>query len=227
MNYINTGLKSYALAKESQFLYHKFYNPLYNKTKNMLRGTRNNNRTLAKYGAPGRIQRLERKVAQIQPEKKVAAPIITTAVAAGGIQILQVTNLALGPDSNERNGDKIRLHRINIVASADTNEKFDLHLVRPNTPGTAPAVSHFTGVPGGWYTSKFGWALKSWSLNGSNSNSFYAVNDSYKFKKPMTVSWDDNTSNIPVKNRLYLVAINRHSATQNIRVSAQIHYTDV
>lgn len=197
----------------------------------MLRGTRNNELALAERSARNtqayRLARLEQKVNVLTPEKKYYTPIVTHTIPNLSFNFLEITNVVNGTEDTQRLGDKIRAHHVKVTASTQTDEKFDLYLIRPRDAGRDPLLADFAALRGGWYNPQYGWVLKHWMVGGSDADSFYGVNDVYGFKKPMLVEFGRNAGATPAKNRLVLVVVNRSGAAITVQYAAQLCYTDI
>lgn len=192
----------------------------------MLRGTVAKRNPFQK-GEKFRLNRLERKVAQLSPEVKYKSNNINVTVAAGGINIWDLTAMSTGANENNRIGDKIKLKTLAITGGPTaTNAPIDFYIIRPKEANVPPVATNFEAVMGGHYVPTNGWAIRHYYLGGSHRDSFYRVNDRVNFKNPMIIEYADNASTHPTKNRLYGVFINRSAAAVPVSGSALMSYTD-
>lgn len=140
-------------------------------------------------------------------------PINITSLATNDIFSNNIFESILpGTGENQRVGNEVRIKSIEVTFQPEAQPALDVYLVRPDSGTVIPITGHFSGTQGGRYKDNEGWEIKHWLLGGSNSNSFYSIDDRVSFKYPMKVKYDGNFVRL---NTVYFAVTNHTGATVN------------
>lgn len=174
-----------------------------------------------------RVQRVERQLIAQRPEMKKNITTFSGSLATGGVDVNIVNAVAAGDAGNQRDGDRIRLWRLEVRGQLDPLQ--DVYLIQSHD-GSAPTVNDFSGstIAGAhileeYQNSRFTeWAYFRAPPDQTTNCPIRLV----KSFKGMNVVWSDDPTT-PERNRLYVVVRNVSGATLNHSMSACMWYTDV
>lgn len=192
-----------------------------------LRGTYNrkvvSTTTLAKRNAI-RIDRLNRQVNTNKPEWKQKDSTVSNSVINGAIATVSLNELAQGDDDSQRDGRRIKIHKVSVRLHVD-DKNVDGHIIL-SPHGITPLASDFHLIKGGMvkFTSKYEHKSLRFLKNygGANGNSAATV----RFKRPLLVRYYGTGATDIVSNLLTVCVVNASGLTAQYDVSAVIHYTD-
>lgn len=183
----------------------------------------------ALFGAPAplstRVKTLERKVRSQRPEMQTITFDAAGTIPAASLGVTQITDIAEGTGDDQRRGDEIRVHRVEVRGVADSD--LDLYLIQQHGP-TTPVIGNFTATNGAFLT------------DAVNNNTFtewvhyrniYSVGseDPVKFSKRfngMRVKYTGSTGASVVRNGLCFCVLNRGTVDSVANLSIRLWFTD-
>ena len=155
-----------------------------------------------------RVKTLEVKAARYKPEMKMQDFNVSGAVADGAIaSVMELTGIAEGAGANERHGNKIIIHRVEIRGDlGDANA--DLYLIQCHTT-TVPSYGSFLAYMGSHTTvDTTNTQFTEWRYsNGKYFQDHNGIRQSFRFG--YTAKYNASLSTSCVDNRLVCVVNNR------------------
>lgn len=172
-----------------------------------------------------RIKVLEAKVKANRPEMRTKTYSLSGSIATGTLSVTQLTDIAQGDGVDNRSGDRIKLHRVEVRGVADSD--LDLYIIQQHGP-TAPVLANFTSTNGAFI------------LDSDNNNTFtewvhyrniYSVGDEdpVKFSKKfngMSIKYNGTAGSNMVQNGICFCVLNRNSVSSTVKVSIRVWFTD-
>lgn len=178
-----------------------------------------------------RVKRVEAKVAAQKPETKVytAVDFIPAGGTLGGnsVAYFELGDIVEGTGFNERIGNKIRVHKVEVRGLAGT--MVGVVLLKSKL-AVAPAIADFEGdvVPfivgnqlGNVYV-----PLHEHIANKESSALISLIQFSKTFKAGIPVSYEDPTTGSCSHNNMYVVAVNHQTLPATVQLTARVWYTD-
>jgi len=185
-----------------------------------------------KKGLVARIKRVEAKVAKQKPETKVFTTTINgTAytLGSGAIDFAQLGEITEGTGFNERIGNKIRVHKVEVWGYA--NSSFGLVLLKSKL-ATDPTADDFDGIDiprvkgeflNNVWTVVYQHPPKGDGVVGGNR----MVSFSRSWKAGIPVSFDDPATSSCTHNNLYVAVVNKTVGSGTVKLNVRYFYTDV
>lgn len=172
-----------------------------------------------------RVAYLERKVWENRPEAKFLSFFHNTITLAGEISVTQLCNINYGDGNNNRIGNDILIHKIEIRGHLGDAYAECLLLVGHGVQ-QSPIKLDFDMNKGGGVRPSHRRAYRTlqhiWKNNSTNR--FTRI---VNFKKPLRVSYDGGSGTDASNNVVYLVFKNcLSSTTVTPEISVLVHYTD-
>jgi len=174
-----------------------------------------------------RVKRVEAKVARQKPEVKVYTDFISALVATNTLAFLDLGAIVEGTGFNERVGNKIRLHKVEVHGWR-ANE-LGLLLLKSKLAAD-PAITDFEGV--------YCPTVKGELLNNDYvmlhhdvpARRPYSDSEMCKFsrswKAGIPVSYDDPTTGHCSHNNMYVVVPNLTASSHSVYLTCRFFYTD-
>lgn len=172
-----------------------------------------------------KVKILERQVRASRPEMRTKTWSLSGTITAGTVSVTNITAIDQGDGVDERSGDRLRLHRVEVRGVADSD--LDIYLIQQHGPN-APALANFTSTNGAYI------------LDSDNNNQFtewvhyrnihsVGSEDPVKFSKRfhgMIVKFNGSAGSNDVQNGVVLCVLNRNAADSTARLSIRIWFTD-
>lgn len=187
----------------------------------------------AEYAAPSsqmakRLKRVERKVAARKPEMKHATFESETANVPDNTAVsLDLTNIAQGDAVNQREGNKIKIWRVEVRGQG--SNRIDQYVIQAHND-KAPGTTTFTQYAGAFLlTADTNTNFTEWK-HYANTNQqvgdYNAFKYSVKFKYGIVARYEGSLGNDITDNRLFWIGLNRSGTAVPMAVSVRIWYTD-
>jgi len=177
-----------------------------------------------------RVKRVEAKVAAQRPETKVYTAVDFVAggsIAAGGIDFFELGDIVEGTGFNERVGNKIRVHKVEVRGSAGV--MVGVGLLKSKL-AVDPAGADFEGskIPflkgdqlGNTYV-----PLYEHTAKNEATSLITMVKFSRSWKAGIPVSYEDPTTGSCSHNNLYVYGVNLQALPASCQLSVRVWYTD-
>lgn len=135
---------------------------------------------------------------------------------------IELTAIGTGDDLSQRSGRQIRVRGINCRTHTE-NINIDVYLILSPTGQGAPAITDFVASVGGHLNStvKDDYKELAYFRNANASNSFYNMLNK-KFN--IITKYNGATSGTGIKNRIYLVFVNRGGVSYNVDYSVKMYF---
>lgn len=179
-----------------------------------------------------RLKTVERKARFNTPELKVKTytyngSTVTggTAVTDGAASAIEITTVAQGTGVDDRIGDQIRIHKIEVRGIMDPN--LDFYIFKCSTT-SLPAIANFGTQMGAYVLASEGNKFHEY-IHYRNLYSFGSTNGmkiTKKFSNGLLVKYNAGTSGSCVYNKLCYVVLNHSGAARNCNFSVRVWYTD-
>lgn len=200
---------------------HKIYYPAYTQL------------TLDKFLMPKRTivtssrsrKRMRPTYVRFRPEMKMQDFNVTGAVGDGAISsVMELTAIAEGSGANERHGNKIRIHRVEIRGTLGDDDA-DGYLIQCHTT-TVPSYASFSAYMGGHTTvDTSNTQFTEWRyINGRKFNDKAGLRQSFRYG--YTAKYNAALSSSCVDNRLVFVVKNDTGASITPEFHGRVWYTD-
>lgn len=150
---------------------------------------------------------------------------VTGAVADGAIaSVMELTAIAEGSGANERHGNKIRIHRVEIRGTLGADE-VDLYLIQCHTT-TVPSYASFSAFMGGHTTvDTSNTQFTEWRyINGKKFKDQGGLRQ--PFRLGYTAKYNAALSSSCVDNRLVVVVKNDSGGQVTPEIHGRVWYTD-
>jgi len=178
------------------------------------------------YPIAKRMRYIEKQVYRNRAEMQTTGVSTTTTVGATAILLMKpVSSIISGSGPYQRNGDKIRVFRIECRGTMDQN--LDAYIIQKK--GAAdPTVGSFGGSKGAYIitndnTNRF----TEWKhCRPSQIGSTAPIKFSKSFKGGMEVSFNASTTNATVNNEPIIVIYNTTGTPLGADLSTRVWYTD-
>lgn len=177
-------------------------------------------RTVAK-----RLRRVEFLAARNKAEMKMQDFNVAGAVADGAIaSVMELSAIAEGAGANERHGNKIRIHRVEIRGNLGSDNA-DGYLIQCHTT-TVPSYGSFSAYMGGHTTvDTSNTQFSEWRyLNGKYFKDHNGIRQGFKYG--YTAKYNAALSTSCVDNRLVFVVKNDTGAQIDVEIHGRVWYTD-
>lgn len=178
------------------------------------------NATIAK-----RLKRVEIQTRRNKAEMKMQDFNVQGAVADGAIaSVMELTAITEGSGANERHGNKIRIHRVEVRGNLG-GDNVDLYLIQCHTT-TVPSYVSFNAYMGGHTTvDTSNTQFTEWRYcNGKRFKDFNGIRQSFKYG--YTAKYNAALSTSCVDNRLVVIVKNDTGASATVEISGRVWYTD-
>lgn len=174
-----------------------------------------------------RVAYLEKKQWQSKPEMKIITQTAAnSALAAATIRVLPCGNPVSGTDVNERVGNKIRIHGVEVFGNLG-DFRCDVYiLLAPSGYLAQPQYSDFQAVVGGHIQANQQREFKTLKhfLQPDGANANFHVK--HNFKYPMVVEFQGAGSTAASRNQLYVVVKNDTGSGHNVQFGVRTWYSD-
>lgn len=186
--------------------------------------------THVNWGTPAqnakKLKKLEHTVYRrnIGEIKVLTGSLSSTQITNGAAYVQVLTGIATGANQGQRVGNQIRVRSI-VVQGDTTSGDVDVYILQSRN-GNAPTLANFTPTMGGILTqgtSQQHFRVLKQRIMPGNSGKFRL---SYRYSIPMKTSYTGPTATELSLNQIYIVAINRTGANENIQFSSEITYID-
>lgn len=177
--------------------------------------------TLAK-----RVKRVERLARQNKPELKTRTATLNGTVAAGGIVNLVATQIAEGTGADERIGDQIRIHEIEIRGMLDPD--LDSYIFKLHTT-SEPTSAIFTAGKGAFVLDSESNSRFTEMVHYRNIFINVGSSTPIKIKKKLggvLSYYNGTTSTSGIRNQICFTMLNRDAAAKPYNLSIRLSYTD-
>lgn len=168
------------------------------------------------------IRRINRKVKDLHIELKRKDFALATSVPLLSAVVVDITEIAQGDNVNMRQGRKVRIAGVDITTHKE-NTLLDVHLVLA-PQGIAPTLTSFYAVRGGKevLNEKDEIKILHTFRNENTSQSYFA-----SLNRKLNIVAKYATTDFPICNSLYLVAINRSSSfSYNYDYMCKVYFHD-
>lgn len=176
--------------------------------------------TLAK-----RVAKVERLARANRPEMQTKTYTLAGTITGGTASVTDLTALSQGDGVDNRSGDRIKLWRVEVRGTADSD--LDLYIIKGNG-SVAPTLANFTSANGAYI------------LDSENGNHYierkhyrnlHAVGseDPVKFSvnfRGMVVKYNGAASTAGIQNKVYFVVVSRNTADSTASLSIRLWFTD-
>lgn len=191
-----------------------------------------------KYGRggsiPRRVRALEQYALQNAPEMKMAEFAASAATIPGTtLTNKQLTNIANGDDRSERSGYRIRIHKVEVRASAFaqmTTTLFPLPIsfyIVLSKNNTSPTISDFSsGVKYPFIDYDAFTELKSWATDSNTNEDAQTCRKVKYFNPPLEITYSASLGTSCVRNELYLCILNNNTPDCQLDYSYRVFFTD-
>lgn len=172
-----------------------------------------------------RPRKRARTLVRFKPEMKMQDFNFQGNIADGALgSVVELTQIAEGSGANERHGNKIRIHRVEIRGSLGADNA-DAYLIQCHTT-TVPSYASFIAFQGGHTTvDQSNTTFTEWRyLNGKYFKDHNGVRQS--FRLGYTAKYNAALATSCVDNRLVFIIKNDTGAQITSEVSARVWYTD-
>lgn len=172
-----------------------------------------------------RVKRVERLARRNRAEMKMQDFNVQGAVSDGAIaSVMELTAIAEGSGANERHGNKIRIHRVEIRGTLN-GDNVDGYLIQCHTT-TVPSYGSFSAYQGGHTTvDTSNTQFTEWRyINGKKFSDYAGLRQSFKYG--YVAKYNANLSTSCVDNRLVFVVKNDTGASVNAEFHGRVWYTD-
>lgn len=174
-----------------------------------------------------RLRRVERIAALRKPEMKMQDFNYVNATLADGAlaTIVELTAIAEGTGVNERIGNRIKIHRIEVRGTLGA-ENVDAYIIQGHTT-TAPVYANFYAYQGSHlladdsHTKFTEWRY----INGRTFIDRSGLR--HRFPIGYTAKYNANLSTSCVDNRLWFVVKNDTGAAVSVEYSLRVWFTDI
>lgn len=184
-------------------------------------------RTVTLENVSKRVKKVERQV-KAAYEMKTATASLSGATATGTWGLIRPCRVAQGADINERIGNKIRVHRIEVRGTLDF--RIDIYILQKKI-ATDPVLADLTTVTGAYFDdNKNGSSYVEWAHHGSQMDGAGGqgrLKLSRKFPGGMVVHFSGPAGADIVDNELQIGVLNLSGTTLGYALSCRVWYTDV
>lgn len=173
-----------------------------------------------------RLRRMERQIYRNRPEMQTKTKSTAGNIAVGAIVNVDPCRMATGSGVGSRNGDKIRVYRIEIRGTTNTN--LDHYIIQCKS-NTQPQITDFGSNQGAYL-------LDSVNTNQYTEWAHYrpggvvadtaAFKFSKRFKGGIVVKFNGSASTNIIDNEILYSVVNRSAFSQPVNVTCRIWYTD-
>lgn len=173
-----------------------------------------------------RVKRVERLARQNKPEIKTRTATITGNLATGSILNVVATQIAEGTGADERIGDQIRVHEIEIRGLLDPD--MDAYIIKLHTT-SEPTTAVFTGGKGAFLLDSESNSRFTEMVHYRNIFINAGASTPIKIKKKLgnvLSYYNGTTSTSGIRNQICFTMLNRDSVAKAYNLSIRLTYSD-
>lgn len=171
-----------------------------------------------------RLRRVERIQQLRRPETKYAVFQHTGTVANAAAAAIELTAIAQGNGADEREGNHVKILRVQVRGVADT--PLDMYIIQGHTT-TVPAYSDFNAVAGGALSAvNNNTKFTEWKhFNGFNMQSS-TTSINLRFPYGLKAKFNGSATTNCVDNRLFLFLKNNSGGDMSAELTVRVWYLD-